>query len=77
MRTKSTLTLIVLLASVSAGSGCAVFAVEHGNVAFDVSPDGTRIVFSAADGDLYRFHLENRQVDRLTNSKETESNPAC
>jgi Tol biopolymer transport system component len=76
MRTKSTLTLIVLLTAVSAGSGCAVFAVEHGNVAFDVSPDGTRIVFSAADGDLYQLQLENQHVDRLTDTKETESSPS-
>jgi hypothetical protein len=38
-------------------------AVEHGNVAFDVSPDGKRLVFSAADGDLYLFRFETRHVD--------------
>ncbi len=51
-------------------------AVEHGNVAFDVSPDGKQIVFSAADGDLYLFNLETRLVHRLTSTKETESAPS-
>jgi hypothetical protein len=37
-------------------SSCSL--VEHGNVAFDISPDGERIVFAAADGDLYLFNLK-------------------
>jgi hypothetical protein len=39
--------------AVTGGSGCGAGAVEHGNVAFDVSPDGKRMIFSAVDGDLY------------------------
>ncbi len=51
-------------------------AVEHGNVAFDISPDGKRIVFSSADGDLYLFRPASQNVERLTSTKETESRPA-
>lgn len=54
--------------------GCG--QVEHGNVAFDVSPSGRTIVFSAADGDLYLFPLETRRVSALTGTAATESNPA-
>jgi Tol biopolymer transport system component len=57
-----------------AGHGTA--KVEHGNVAFDLSPDGKRVVFSAADGDLYLLHLESSRVSRLTQTKEEESTPA-
>ena len=49
--------------------------VEHGNVAFDVSPDGQRIVFSAADGDLYLFDLATHAVQPLTHTPETKSSP--
>ena len=49
--------------------------VEHGNVAFDVSPDGKSIVFSSADGDLYVLHLTKCDVTRLTWSAIWESTP--
>ena len=69
---------ITSLAAVAALIGAAQCfgAVEHENVAFDVSPDGKQIVFSAADGELYLFHLETRKVHRLTSTKERESSPA-
>lgn len=49
--------------------------VEHYNVAFDVAPRGDKIVFSAADGDLYLFNLTTRAVSRLTRTGATESTP--
>jgi Tol biopolymer transport system component len=76
MRSISSLAVVALLIGVTGSPGCAAGAVEHGNVAFDVSPDGKRIVFSAADGDLYLFDLETRHVDRLTSTEDTESSPA-
>ena len=72
MRSISSLAVIAILIGVT---GC-LGVVEHGNVAFDASPDGKRIVFSAADGDLYLFQLETQRVDRLTSTEETESSPA-
>jgi Tol biopolymer transport system component len=73
-----TVKLIASLAAIATliGAAQSIGAVEHGNVAFDISPDGKRIAFSAADGDLYLFHLESRRVDRLTSTKDTESMPA-
>jgi Tol biopolymer transport system component/predicted Ser/Thr protein kinase len=50
--------------------------VEHDNVAFDVSPDGETIVFSAADGDLYLLHLPTSRVSRLTAGEDRKSTPA-
>jgi len=50
--------------------------VEHGNVAFAVSPDGKEVVFSAADGDLYLLSLVTLRVSQLTQTKDTESRPA-
>jgi Tol biopolymer transport system component len=50
--------------------------VEHGNVAFAVSPDGQRIAFSAADGELYLLTLDTRRVARLTKTDVTESSPS-
>ncbi len=54
MRLISLLALSALLIGVTGSPGCGV---EHENVAFDVAPDGKRIVFSAADGDLYLFRM--------------------
>jgi Tol biopolymer transport system component len=50
--------------------------VEHGNVSIAVSPDGQRIAFSAADGDLYLLSLDTRRVSRLTKTDVTESSPS-
>lgn len=47
----------------------------QGQIAFDVSPDGETIVFSAADGDLYSQNLKTRAVLRVTNTKEIEITP--
>lgn len=71
---------IGLVVAMVAGVAPALISVpggiEHDNVAFDVAPDGKRIVFSAADGDLYIYHLDSKAVDRLTKTKEVESRPA-
>jgi len=48
---------------------------EHRNVSIDWSPDGTTVVFSSADGDLYLFHLDAQSVTRLTSTKAIESVP--
>ena len=58
-------------------SGCQIGSrIEHGNVAFDVSPDGQKIVFSAADNDLYLLNLTTNVVEPLTHSPITESGPS-
>ncbi len=72
MRSRSSLVGIAVLIALTGCRG----VVEHGNVAFDVSPEGKRIVFSAADGDLYLFHLDTQQVDRLTSTEARDSCPA-
>src|SRR6185437_6303075 len=73
MRRISSLAVVAVLIGVTGGAGSA--AVEHGNVAFDVSHDGKRIVFSTADGDLYQFRLDTQQVERLIRTEESESRP--
>ena len=75
-------TAVALLAGVAMIVGLSVnflradSHVEHGNVAFDISPDGERILFSAADGDLYLLHLKTSHVLRLTKTAATETTPA-
>ena len=49
---------------------------EHGNVSIDVSPDGTLVVFSSADGDLFLFNITSESVTRLTSTDAIESVPA-
>ena len=49
---------------------------EETYVAFDVSPDGNQVVFSAADADLYLLDLRTRQVRQLTKSPALETGPA-
>ena len=49
---------------------------RHGQVYFNISPDGESIVFSAEDGDLYLFNLETRNVVQMTNSTANETAPA-
>lgn len=56
-------------------TGCFGGGVEHYNVAFDVSPDGQKIVFSAVDGDLHLLDLSTSKVEALTRTPNTESNP--
>ena len=51
-------------------------SVEHGNVSIDWSPDGTTVVFSSADGDLYLFNIESEAVTRLTSTDAIESVPS-
>jgi Tol biopolymer transport system component len=50
--------------------------VEHGNVAFDISPDGEQVVFAAADGDLYLLQLTTSRVSQLTKTPRAEYCPA-
>jgi Tol biopolymer transport system component len=50
--------------------------VEHGNVSIDLSPDGTSVVFSSADGDLYIFDLTKKTASRLTGTIRIESYPS-
>ncbi|HRX79920.1 MAG TPA: hypothetical protein P5307_12705 [Pirellulaceae bacterium] len=72
--------LAVLLLLLSAALlGCPLASpntIEHGNVSFDVSPNGETIVFSDANGDLWLFALLNDKLTRLTESKESESWPS-
>jgi Tol biopolymer transport system component len=50
--------------------------IDHRNVAYDLSPDGEQVVFSAADGDLYLLHAPTARVSRLTDTPDEESTPA-
>jgi Tol biopolymer transport system component len=47
----------------------------HVQIAFDISPAGDMIVFSAADGDLYALNFETQGILRLTDSSEIETTP--
>ena len=80
MRTIYVILLLLIVLPVCLISGYLVFtsfsSVEHGNVAFDVSPDGNRVVFSDAGGDLWLFDLTTQAVTRLTSTPETESTPS-
>lgn len=49
--------------------------VEHGNVAFDVSPEGRHVVFSSADGDLHMLDLTTSAVRQLTQTDTRELSP--
>jgi Tol biopolymer transport system component len=53
-----------------------VSQVEHDNVAFDTSPDGRKIAFSAVDGDLYLFDLVSLKVTPLAKTPLIEFHPA-
>jgi Tol biopolymer transport system component len=55
--------------------GCSKVDRHHHDVKFDVSPDGKRVVFSSADGDLYLFDLSSKEADQLTKTKMVESSP--
>lgn len=50
--------------------------VEHNNVCIDLSPDGTTVVFSSADGELYLFDIAKSSSTRLTESERIESYPS-
>lgn len=66
-------TSVIFSSLVLAGCGSQI---EHGNVAFDISPDGEQVAFSSADGDLFIFELEARTVRQLTKTAAIESTPA-
>ncbi len=71
-----TMPLALSLAPLLAGcSALGISQTEHGLVAFDLSPDGKRIVFSAADADLYLLDLNKSLVTRLTNTEILETAP--
>lgn len=71
------LLMIVALFSVqSIGCPLASNTIEHGNVSFDVSPNGETIVFSDADGDLWLYALGSSKLTRLTETIELESWPS-
>ncbi|GAA4469522.1 hypothetical protein [Novipirellula rosea] len=54
-------------------AGCpASSTIEHGNVSFDVSPNGETIVFSDANGDLWLYALGIPKLTRLTDATDTE-----
>ncbi len=65
---------LVLLISLVVLPACQTLA-EHGNVTFDLAPDGERIVFASADGDLFLFELATQSVTRLTQTDGIESFP--
>lgn len=70
MNLRRCLALLPVLALLGCGSN-----VEHRNVAFAISPDGKKVVFSSADGDLYLFDLTTKAVERLTQTSVVESAP--
>jgi len=65
-----------LFAAVALTGLSACNLVEHGDVAFDISPDGQQVVFASADGDLYLLHLETSRVCQLTKTPGKEKAPA-
>jgi Tol biopolymer transport system component len=76
MRPTFSLAFTVMLVGLAGCSPWTADSVEHRNVYFDLSPDGKRIAFSAADGDLYMLYLETQAVSRLTTTEQCESRPA-
>ncbi len=76
MNKLATLAAVMGLALGVACSALRFGDVEHGSVAFAVSPDGQHVVFAAADGDLYLLSLGTQRVSSLTRTEETESTPA-
>jgi Tol biopolymer transport system component len=67
---------IALAVSLVLGRAPAANGVEHGNVAFDIAPDGEHVVFVAADGNLYLLHMRSLQVQQLTKAKAKQFTPA-
>lgn len=50
--------------------------IEHGGVAFNISPNGKQIVFSSADADLYLLDIRTQKVRQLTDTRASETAPA-
>src|SRR5262245_20921074 len=67
---------VYALAGLSSCLWGATNLVEHGNVAFDISPDGEQVVFAAADRDLYLLQLKTSRVSQLTKTSRAEYTPA-
>src|SRR5882724_81762 len=74
IRTKLLTASLLILTTVS---GCFIAGpqVEHGNVAFDISPDGEQVAFASAEGDLFLLDLNSRKVIQLTKTVAIESTP--
>lgn len=66
---RSLIGLLILVFCLPLSVISCFFQVEHGNVAFDISPDGKNIVFSAVDGNLYLFNLQTKIARQLLKSK--------
>ena len=49
---------------------------SQAHVAFDVSPDGHKVVFTDVNSDLYLLDLQTRKVARLTTTEAWETAPA-
>lgn len=50
--------------------------VEHANVGFDLSPNGQRIVFSSAGGDIYLLEVDTKKISRITETDRIELLPS-
>ena len=49
--------------------------IGHGQIAFDISPSGDTVVFSAGDGDIYALDLQTHGVLKVTDTNEMETTP--
>ncbi|MDR3691001.1 MAG: hypothetical protein P4L46_16600 [Fimbriimonas sp.] len=49
--------------------------IEHANVAFDLKPDGSGIVFSSANGGLFTYDFLTKKATELNRSKEILTAP--
>jgi dipeptidyl aminopeptidase/acylaminoacyl peptidase len=74
--TQAFLAGIILTVSFLVTPALAAKGVEHGNVAFDIAPDGEHVVFVAADANLYLLHMQSLQVQQLTKAKGKQFTPA-
>jgi len=61
---------------VTAPSQPASQSASQLHVAFDVSPDGRKVVFTDVNSDLYLLDLQTRKVARLTTTEAWEAAPA-
>lgn len=78
---KLLLVLIAVIPLAGCGQGSSLTpgftrTVEHDLVSFDVSPDGEKVVFSSATGDLYLLALGTLELERLTATTALETQPS-
>jgi Tol biopolymer transport system component len=78
VRVLATLAQLTIAALATLAPPAALHAAiqDHAYVAFDLSPDGKSIAFSAADADLYTLDLESFAVTQLTHTRELEFAPS-